>query len=77
MHVDLFVKYFIHVFRALSITSTINQCHHAFIVLFSFSFPLASWANLGPDSALTKAAMHNLGKEGSPSSLEMCIPSQH
>lgn len=48
-----------------------------FTVLLDFSFPSAISTNLGLGSALTKAALQNLGKEGSASSLEMFILTQH
>lgn len=48
-------------------------CNH----LLSFSFSLASRANLAPCSAFTKATLHNLGKEGSPSSPDLHTPAQH
>jgi hypothetical protein len=48
-----------------------------FTDLLAFSCPSASRANLGPGSAFTKAALRNLGKEGSPSSPDLCIPAQH
>jgi len=74
MHVDLFVEFFVHVLHALSITSAITLCCHAFTVLVAFSFPSASRANLGQDSTFAKVALHNLGKEGSPSSQDLYIP---
>ena len=45
--------------------------------LIAFSFPSMSRANLGPSSTFTKATLWNLGKEGSPSSLDLHIPAQH
>jgi len=73
MHVDLFAEYFIQVFHALLITSTITWCRHAFIDLLAFH----RRANIGPGSAFTKVALRNLGKEGSPSSPDLHIPTQY
>ena len=61
---------------------TINHyCYHlvspCIYCLSCFSCPSASRANLGQNSAFTKAALCNLGKEGSPSSPDLCIPTQH
>lgn len=77
MHVDLLFEYFIHVLHALSITSVITYCAHAFTELLAFNFLSMSQANLGSGSAFTKATLHILGKEGSPSSPDLCINSQN
>jgi len=48
-----------------------------FIDLLTFSFQLTIGANLGLVSAFTKATLHNLEKEGSPSSPNLRILAQH
>jgi len=66
----MFCIHFLSLFLSLSVAMH-------FIDLLSFSFPSMSWASLGPGSAFTKVTLHNLGKEGSPSSLDLCIPAHH
>ena len=59
----------------LSLLLSLSVVMH-FIDLLAFHCLSASRANLGPVSTFTKVSLHNLEKEGSPSSLDLWILAQ-
>jgi len=75
MHVDLFVE-----FDSCFACTIYHFCYHLVLPCIhwlDFSCPSESRANLCPSFTFTKAALRNLGNEGWPSSLDLCIPTQH